>query len=1362
MPEIFTTLAEWKLSRGYLSALIRGEGGDFMSPGSQNAMVTGQGLTRAFRGPLSLPTLDGSRVFFNTDQSFAGLGSAVVPGSIISSELADGGSDYAVGDTGIINGGDGIAAYEILTVDGLGAVLTYSLTSPGTAYATGANVETTNDGAQPGVGVGFKVNITAVSGGGAGSVFKVQDLLCYIGSGQLAFDGAYIPGIFASSTLSVIKKTGDSYIPGPLTGPFQAGHAQPPAPVIYAKAPPSAGQKLMNGAVSVVIWRISSITGQISLMSEPSNVITLTDGSVIVTMPLPDANGQDYWGIGVVKIGFADLGWYYQLPTSLHGEVREDELTTIDGHDRAVEISWTNGSLLGQDLAPDKAFPPVPGQFAGSSNDVVWLDADGIIYVGEPGFIGSMPPKNTLFASEAAVTYLKINDGLTVRLGKTAVGTLYYVGGSPALEYQVILENQGIEFAQNACIGANGRLLGWFGQPTVIDSNVEPQFDYARDVMPDFAGWNSQTADKPICVGYDALGKYECWIWGTKVMAKHVPSEAFGGWCAPIDLTDQVIGNVIACVTARKRLYLCCSDGDQLAIYEFDAGTGSVMKVQTSDISLMNYFCNLALIMAEARADNTDHPVTIQVVRNYDDANPIADTLSEYEATPRGTGTQVLCPRQPNILNVNTHALLVTMTSQGGDCGINRLRTLGPKWEVLLHQCPAGTLGQLIAFLALEDRCADVSSDFLITADSTSGLVVTFTITGPATIDDHGDGTATVHMTGEPGLVTVTAHQEGNDVYDPAPDAVQTFTAMDCLGPAQIIFLLALEDKCAIPPADDFVISATSSSGLIVSFTIDGPATINDHGDGTATIHLTGEVGTVTVTAHQEGNETYDPAPDVVRTFEAIDCTTADCTPEPGALWWFRPETLSGVVGPEPGWVDSENGYNLVAPAGFEPQCDGEAIPGLVFASDDVLEGPTDVALNLADGYTIFNVMKEASSATRQLMGKTNQATGSGWQIGRVDFGIDNLFIANADYANPNLYYTDRFAQVWPGAFDVDLHLYCLQMFKEGDVGSLRVNVWRDGALIDTYRVIGDNQHSPPAMPVATNEDVEANWGKFSIGDIFRNSGGFVGTLKESRGYAGKLSDVAIERTSNYFRNKFTLARPRRTYAVPVEVGRVTYIDTWENIAPHPDTLAGDVLFMIERYKPPVDAIDFANPLPGGVQWLSNIGFINVGIDDTVSGGTVRIAFAYRVAQGAGESTDFQGFDFGSGAPTAPANPHFIEIITLRGLALGANGAPYQGNNIGALGFPFQDESNNFMWNGFEYQPPVDHSADPVLAVHPNSVLVKVAIEDVGLPDVSVEIVDEGSTGQIEHAGGDSWLLANFVFEAESEETDPDPVPTCE
>ena len=64
-----------------------------------------------------------------------------------------------------------------------------------------------------------------------------------------------------------------------------------------------------------------------------------------------------------------------------------------------------------------------------------------------------------------------------------------------------------------------------------------------------------------------------------------------------------------------------------------------------------------------------------------------------------------------------------------------------------------------------------------------------------------------------------------------------------------------------------YTLEATATSGLPVSFEmISGPATI----DGNI-LTLTGETGTVTLKAVQEGNDEWLPAPDAVKTFEVID-----------------------------------------------------------------------------------------------------------------------------------------------------------------------------------------------------------------------------------------------------------------------------------------------------------------------------------------------------------------------------------------------------------------------------------------------------------------------------------------------------------
>lgn len=648
-----TPLAEWSPTE-YISAARRGRGGNHMVTGSQNAVVSGDDLIRAFKGVTVQPGKAGSRIFFNADQSYAGLGT--------------------------------------------------------------------------------------VGASGTGAVFSVKNLLTAIGAGQVRFNGSDITGFVASSTLSYVKKSGGTYA-APV---YQAGRAQPAAPTIYAKAVPSAGKIAMSGAIVVGIWRSSTIDGQPSLVSLPSNELTLTSQSVIVQLPLPDTNGQDTWEFGVPKIGFVDLGVLYKLPTSLGGQVSEATISytrslgsasvpnasnvvtaaggaftsadvgrriafgafdswitqvnsatevvandsnssggtitatgtvthAVEGITRAVEISWTNGALLNQDIAPTKAFPPPAGQFAGVMNDVVFLDADGIIYVGEPGYIGSFPPSSAIFATEPAVHYLRISDSAFGRFGKHSFGVLYYVGGTPALEYQVVWNNLGILYPQNVGIGANGRVLMWLGKPVVFKGGVEPDYEYANKVMPDFTGWEAQTASNPVVIGYDPLGLYEVWCWQKKVVMKFVPK---GSWCAPVDLTGKIAGNIMAAVTFDNKLFLSCVDGADLKVYQYDLGTGSTMVIQTDDTP-PSYGDTITEVFVQGRVDNLLNNVKVEIIKNFDTAITLSDAL------PTQTGTRDMRLRK-NVLGCQRHALRITMTSAGGDAGVDLLATLGARNEVLV------------------------------------------------------------------------------------------------------------------------------------------------------------------------------------------------------------------------------------------------------------------------------------------------------------------------------------------------------------------------------------------------------------------------------------------------------------------------------------------------------------------------------------------------------------------------------------------------------------------------------------------------------------------------------------------------------
>jgi len=90
---------------------------------------------------------------------------AYTNGPIVTATLGAGGAGYAVNDTGTIQDGDDTATYKVLTVGAGGAVLTFQVTAAGTSYNVENAIPTVNGGAQPGVGVGFTINVTAVNPG---------------------------------------------------------------------------------------------------------------------------------------------------------------------------------------------------------------------------------------------------------------------------------------------------------------------------------------------------------------------------------------------------------------------------------------------------------------------------------------------------------------------------------------------------------------------------------------------------------------------------------------------------------------------------------------------------------------------------------------------------------------------------------------------------------------------------------------------------------------------------------------------------------------------------------------------------------------------------------------------------------------------------------------------------------------------------------------------------------------------------------------------------------------------------------------------------------------------------------------------
>jgi hypothetical protein len=170
-----------------------------------------------------------------------------------------------------------------------------------------------------------------------------------------------------------------------------------------------------------------------------------------------------------------------------------------------------------------------------------------------------------------------------------------------------------------------------------------------------------------------------------------------------------------------------------------------------------------------------------------------------------------------------------------------------------------GKADQTITFGSIAAKTMN-QSPVTISAAASSGLPVTFTTTTTAVCTAGGRNGINVQLLA-PGVCTVRADQGGNVAYNPAPSVTQSFTVTKA---DQVITFASLSDRAL--SASPFVVSATASSGLSVTFTSTTPAVCTSSGKNGATIKLVAR-GTCTVRANQQGTAVYNPAPSVNQSF---------------------------------------------------------------------------------------------------------------------------------------------------------------------------------------------------------------------------------------------------------------------------------------------------------------------------------------------------------------------------------------------------------------------------------------------------------------------------------------------------------------
>lgn len=224
------------------------------------------------------------------------------------------------------------------------------------------------------------------------------------------------------------------------------------------------------------------------------------------------------------------------------------------------------------------------------------------------------------------------------------------------------------------------------------------------------------------------------------------------------------------------------------------------------------------------------------------DFAPGAASSSELLIVYTSSNTAVATIIEGNI-HIEGVGISTITASQSGDDEYNAA-------EEVSQELTVSNLSQIITFNALPTKQVG-DADFSPGATASSGLTVTYTSsdTDVATIIEGN-----IHIVGS-GISTITASQAGDNNYGAALTISQTLVVNSDAKMNQVITFVPFATKQVGDP--DFSIESTADSDLPISSYTSSNVAVATIVDGT--IHIEG-AGTTTITALQEGNETYNPA----------------------------------------------------------------------------------------------------------------------------------------------------------------------------------------------------------------------------------------------------------------------------------------------------------------------------------------------------------------------------------------------------------------------------------------------------------------------------------------------------------------------
>jgi hypothetical protein len=347
-------------------------------------------------------------------------------------------------------------------------------------------------------------------------------------------------------------------------------------------------------------------------------------------------------------------------------------------------------------------------------------------------------------------------------------------------------------------------------------------------------------------------------------------------------------------------------------------------------------------------------PVTIEAKSTYIDAG--ASALDIFDGDVTGS---IVIGNGVNTYVVGTYTVTYDVVDSNGNPATQVIRTV----DVI-------KTGQTISFGGLAGKVYG-DPDFEVSATASSGLQVTFTASDGCMVSGN-----TVHLTNVPSC-TITAHQAGDDVYNPASDVSQTFNVQKKYlniegvavpdkvydGSADAVLNTSSTNLAGVVPGDVVTLVTSGISGIFDSKDVGigktvfvGGITLNGADRGKYTFHdltVLSSISTrpVTVAASTDTKE-YDGTPSSTGTPAIISGSLAGAD---SATWVQTFDSKSAgankVLTPTGTVIDGNGGNNYAVT--FVPDTEGVittkavTISG-VAAMSKTYDGSVASTLNLA------------------------------------------------------------------------------------------------------------------------------------------------------------------------------------------------------------------------------------------------------------------------------------------------------------------------------------------------------------------------------------------------------------------------------